>query len=97
VRYLQPTELRAVLAACPEWLKPVVGLAVATGMRRSEVQGLRWLDVNMKNARVMPPQAKNGDGQIAYMNQSALAALRSAPRSPETKATGLIFAGVTPA
>jgi integrase len=37
VRYLQPTELRAVLEACPEWLRPIAGLAVATGMRRGEV------------------------------------------------------------
>jgi site-specific recombinase XerD len=27
VRYLQPTELRAVLEACPEWLRPIAGLA----------------------------------------------------------------------
>lgn len=29
VRYLQPGELRAVLEACPEWLRPIAGLAVA--------------------------------------------------------------------
>jgi site-specific recombinase XerD len=28
VRYLQPTELRALMEASPEWLRPVVGLAV---------------------------------------------------------------------
>src|SRR5579871_5478297 len=33
VRYLQPGELRAVLQACPEWLRPIAGLAVSTGMR----------------------------------------------------------------
>ncbi len=40
VRYLQPTELHSVLEACPEWLRPIAGLAVATGMRRGEVLGL---------------------------------------------------------
>ena len=46
VRYLQPTELRAVLEACPLWLRPIIALLVCTGMRRSEVLGLRWLDVD---------------------------------------------------
>ena len=45
VGYLQPPELLALLSACPDWLRPIVALAVVTGMRRSEILGLRWLDV----------------------------------------------------
>src|ERR1039457_50012 len=29
VRYLQPTELKEMLEACPEWLRPIAGLAGA--------------------------------------------------------------------
>ena len=61
VRYLQPTELRAVLEACPLWLRPIVALLVCTGMRRSEVLGLRWLDVDRQGGRIMLPQTKNGE------------------------------------
>lgn len=96
VRYLQPTELRALLAAYPEWLRPIVGLAVATGMRRSEILGLRWLDVDVENARVLLPQSKKGDGRIVYLNQFALAALGAQPRSEHTKPADLVFQGVTP-
>ena len=32
VRYLQPTELKPLLEASPDWLKPIVALAVSTGM-----------------------------------------------------------------
>jgi len=39
VRYLQPGELRAVLEASPEWLRPILALAACTGMRRSELLG----------------------------------------------------------
>lgn len=95
VRYLQPTELRSLLTACPDCLRPIVGLAVATGMRRSEILGLRWLDVDLIHARILLPQTKNGDGRIVYLNGSAMAALRSVS-SPEAKATDLVFAGVTP-
>lgn len=46
IRYLQPTELKLVMEQCPQWLYPIVGLAVNTGMRRSEILNLRWLDVD---------------------------------------------------
>jgi integrase len=75
VRYLQPTELRAVLVACPEWLRPIVVLAVSTGMRRSEILGLRWLDVDQPGNRIMLPQTKNGDGRIVYLNSLAQQAI----------------------
>src|ERR1700687_5849348 len=39
VRYLQPTELRAVLEACPAWLRSIVALLAFAGMRRSELLG----------------------------------------------------------
>jgi integrase len=97
VRYLQPTELHAVLKACPDWLRPIAGLAVATGMRRGEVLGLRWLDVDSKGGRIMLPQTKNGEGRIVYLNKLAQAALASLPRE-DAKPTDLVFVGesITP-
>jgi integrase len=97
VRYLQPGELRSVLEACPEWLRPIAGLAVATGMRRGEVLGLRWLDVDPKGGRIMLPQTKNGEGRIVYLNVLAQQALASVPRE-DAKPTDYIFTGesITP-
>lgn len=97
VRYLQPGELRAVLEACPEWLRPIAGLAVSTGMRRGEVLGLRWLDVDFKGGRIMLPQTKNGDGRIVYLNALARQALASV-ESEKAAPTDFVFAGepVTP-
>src|SRR5262245_20896775 len=37
MRYLQPTELRALLGVCPDGLREIVALAVSTGMRRGEI------------------------------------------------------------
>lgn len=96
VRYLQPTELRALLEACPDWLRPVVGLAVCTGMRRGEVLGLRWLDVDLANQRIMLPQTKNGEGRIVYLNQMAQTVLMSVERAAESKTTDRVFADVGP-
>jgi integrase len=92
VRYLQPTELRTVLEACPEWLRPIAGLAVATGMRRGEVLGLRWLDIDFKGGRIMLPQTKNGDGRIVYLNTLAQQALAVVPQG-KAKPTDRVFDG----
>ncbi|WP_239461818.1 tyrosine-type recombinase/integrase [Occallatibacter savannae] len=98
VRYLQPGELRAVLEACPEWLRPIAVLAVSTGMRRGEILGLRWLDIDMKNSRLLLPQTKNGEGRIVYLNELALQALQSIGTQVHAKPTDRIFQGesVTP-
>lgn len=96
VRYLQPAELRNLLAVSPVWLKPIIGVAVCTGMRRSEILGLRWLDVDLANSRIMLPQTKNGEGRIVYLNQSALAALRSVLLEAPQNSMQRIFANITP-
>jgi integrase len=92
VRYLQPNELRAVLGKCPEWLRVVVALAVTTGMRRSEILGLRWLDVDLKHNRILLPQTKNGEGRIVYLNKTAELAIRSL--RPTAKSTDPVFAAI---
>jgi integrase len=65
-------------------------------MRRSEVLGLRWLDVDLLNNRVMLPQTKNGEGRIVYLNHSAQSVFQSLPVTAETKPSDRVFDGVTP-
>jgi integrase len=97
IRYAQPTELRALFEACPPWLRPIVALGVCTGMRRSEILKLRWLDVDITHNRIMLPQTKNGEGRIVYLNRGAASALESLPFGPDTKATDSLFPEVTKA
>jgi integrase len=97
VRYLQPTELRVLIDACPAWLRPIIGLAVSTGMRRSEILNLRWLDADIAHGRIVLPQTKNGDGRMVYLNKSAQAVLRSLSANGETNPISRVFDGdVTP-
>lgn len=65
-------------------------------MRRSEILGLRWLDVDLSNCRILLPQAKNGEGRIVYLNQSALAAIRAVLTSGEAVGGSRLFLSVTP-
>ncbi len=94
VRYLQPGELRVVIEAAPLWLRPIIAMAVATGMRRGEILKLRWLDVDLNGARALLPQTKNGEGRIVYLNQLALQAIESLPISEQTKPTDVLFPGL---
>jgi integrase len=77
VRYLQPTELKALLEVCKSGLREIVAIAVSTGMRRGEIIGLRFLDVDMVNRRILLPQTKNGDSRVVYLNDIAMMVLNS--------------------
>ena len=89
LRYLHPGELRAIIASCPEWLRPLAIIAANTGMRRSEILGLRPLDIDLRNGRVILPQTKNGTGRIVYLNRFAQEAV--------AKALPKLFTDYTPA
>jgi integrase len=93
VRYLQPTELQAVLAACPKWLQPIAGLLTFTGMRRSEVLKLRWLDIDRQGERILLPQTKNGDGRTVWLNVLACDVIDSLKAGAPTEP---VFPGITP-
>lgn len=93
VRYLQPTELRALLEASRDGLREIVALAVSTGMRRGEVLVLRFLDVDLSNRRIMLPQTKNGDGRVVYLNDMAAQVFESIEWG---RPTDRIFADWTP-
>jgi len=64
-------------------------------MRRSEWLGLRRLDVDLAQGRIMLPQTKNGDGRIIYLNAIARTILLSLPESG-TDPTAKLFNGMTP-
>jgi integrase len=84
VRYLQPTELAAVLEACPEWLRPIAALLAFTGMRRGEELGLRWLDVDLRGRRILLPQTKNGDGRVVWLNDLAVGVIGALKQTSPT-------------
>jgi integrase len=73
----------------------VVALAACTGMRRSELLGLRWLNVALENGGVMLSRTKNGQGRTVYLNQTAKIAIRSLSTSAAMRATDFTFQGLT--
>ena len=41
-------EIRRLYGPCPDYLKPIVALGVATGMRKGETLNLKWPDVDFR-------------------------------------------------
>jgi integrase len=92
-RYLTPLELKAALAAAPQWMRAPMALAAFTAMRRGELLALRWLDVDLPNRRVYLRETKNGSLRVVVLNELALQVLASLPQKA---AAGAVFEGVDP-
>lgn len=78
VRFLSDAERIALLDACgrsrlPE-LRLIVLLALTTGMRRGEILGLRWPDIDLKRRQLVLHKIKNSDRRSVSI-VSAVAAM----------------------
>lgn len=68
LRYLSLDEIQALLKACSEHVRPIVVTALNTGMRRSELFNLRWLDIDFKNRKITVVNSKNNESRIIPIN-----------------------------
>lgn len=90
-QHLSPDQLRRVLAAAPESMRPIFALLVATGMRRSELLGCKWKYVD--GTRILLPTSKNDEPKEIHLNAFAQTVLASIPQGGPDD---LLFPGVTP-
>ena len=72
---LEPTGRRNV------WMKPLVLLALETGMRRGELLQLKWADINLQNRTATLWETKNGDRRVVPLSSKAIEILQKTPRS----------------
>jgi integrase len=72
---LEPTGRRNV------WMKPLVLLALETGMRRGELLRLQWTDINLQKRTATLWEIKNGERRIVSLSSKALEVLLFMPRS----------------
>jgi integrase len=61
--FFTETEIRAVVANLPVYLKDFILFAYITGMRRGEVKSLRWSDVHSDEITLRPENSKNGEAR----------------------------------
>jgi integrase len=63
------------------WLKPVVLVAIETGMRMSELLSLTWPRVDLAKRIATLDDTKNGSRRVVPLSKAAIAALDGLPRS----------------
>jgi integrase len=80
VRFLDDDERQRLLVACKEssseWLYICVILALSSGMRKAELMGLKWPDVNLKDGYLILHKTKNGTRRRVPLSGLALTLLK---------------------
>jgi len=84
VRFLEREEIVKLLSNCNKKLRPILVIALNTGMRRGEILGLKWSDVDLKRAILTLHDTKNGEKREVYINEQVKTALIRIPRNAQS-------------
>ncbi len=85
-RCLTPDEESRLFEHLPESVKPLVTVALHTGMRQGELLNLRWDDVDFYTGTIRVREAKSGEGRSVTMNSIVRETLQAVRREQIQKA-----------
>ncbi len=88
LRFLEKEEISKLIINCNEHIKPIVILALNTGMRKGEIMGLKWRDVDFNRNIVYLYNTKNGEKREIPLNEETKNTLIAVRKHPESE---LIF------
>lgn len=80
LRYLEKEEIERLISACSDSLRPIVILAIFTGMRRGEILNLKWADTDFKKDVIYLENTKNGENREVFMSAIVKNALIRIPK-----------------
>jgi len=69
IRYLTSDEEKKLLELFSEPLKSIILIALNTGMRRGEIINLKWVDVYIKEGKIIIQESKSKEKRIIPMNE----------------------------
>jgi len=81
VRYLTEEEEFRLLRSLPERYRPIVEVGLLTGLRASNLLGLRWRDLDLEAEVYTIPESKSGDTLRLPMHPGVKAILAGLPRN----------------
>ncbi len=84
LRFLEKEEIFKLLANCGEHLKPILIVALHTGMRKGEILNLRWHDIDFKRDIIYLYQTKNGERREVRINNEVKSALFKVQKHPDS-------------
>jgi integrase len=76
LRYLSVEECKELLGACEPHLRPIVTMALNTGMRKGEILGLTWDRLDLKHGFILLDTTKNGERREIPINATLRATLK---------------------
>jgi integrase len=82
-RILTESEVRRLIEATSAGLRPIVIIALNTGMRRGEILSLRWKDVDFHKGFIFIGDSKSGRSRSIPMNSQVFEILKNLPKSSE--------------
>jgi integrase len=83
VRFLMPDEIRSLLSNCADHLEPIVTVALHTGMRKGELLGLQWPQIDFEQGIITLTDTKNNERRDIPMNETVKDTLRGIERIGE--------------
>lgn len=85
LRYLSQEESKSLVDLCEEHLRPIVITALNAGMRKGEILGLKWENIDLKNNFILLDKTKNGSRREVPINGTLRSTLLSLPRRLDIK------------
>ena len=85
LRFLEINEISKLLDNCEEYLKPIVMIALNTGMRKSEILNLKWRDVDINRGIIYLYNTKNGEKREIPINEEVDRALIGVRKNSESE------------
>lgn len=76
MRYLAKEEITRLLDCCAEHVRPIVVMALNTGMRKGEILKLKWQDIDLKNRIIIVRNSKNHESRTLPINEMLYGELR---------------------
>ena len=92
LRFLSIEECQRLIECCHKALKPIVVVALQTGMRRGEVLGLKWEQIDLIHGFILLDTSKNGERREIPINTTLEYLFKEMPRSVESE---YVFTGKT--
>ena len=84
IRYLEKEEIPKLIDNCAPHIKPIVIVAINTGMRKSEIFGLKWQNISIEHGVIYLLDTKNGERREVMMNETVKKTLIAVPKNPES-------------
>lgn len=84
LRFLEREEIPKLLDNAAPHLRPILIVALHTGMRKSEILTLQWKNINFEQGIIYLLHTKNGERREVLMNDIVKKAITAVPKNPNS-------------